>query len=690
MTISRPSLPALTSVMNIYVVYGQSNSTGTAAAKLYSVTDPTFGAAKLFGLDGRGSRNGTDVPTSWCDIAYPPSVLVFTALPATEIQEPLRARVRECFFFKMLDVLNRAQIAATGQRHRAVAASFGHTGYTIAQLISGENAYTNLVAGVTEICVDVIAAGLTPKIRGVIFVQSEANFAASGSGYAATVGTLQTNLETSLKAVTGQTEAVPMFITQQSNFGSSGTGFAGSIAYPILDQLSAHTTYADKVILASPMYQGETISNSNLHYYGHQAWRWGAGVGNAVAAKIINGTTWNPVRPKTITVASNIVDIEFHVPSGALVLDTTNATNTADGFYGFDFQQTGGTTTLTSVTLLNSTTVRFTLSGAPDGAYPRIRAGRNSAAGVVVSGLRTGARTCLRDSANSDARQCNWCTHFDTPIYPNILDNISTASTAAYSLRKLRAAYSGSAIRVRRSSDNVEADIGFTADGDLNQVALLAHCGANNGFVTTWYDQSGNARNVTQATAGSQPQIVTSGVVNLEGGKPSIAFDGVDDGLVNTAVGLPVGTNARSMNVVYTPRTTAGSNGICGQGVSGASSGQWFVFQNRGPAPAGNPYFAGFSLDLTDSQAPTLDAKVATATFASTNLTLFRNGTQFATAVRALNTTGNSLAIGSSPSFAERGNLFMKEITFFAINLDATNRQTLERNQGQYYGITVA
>lgn len=416
MTISRPALPPLTSVMNIYVVYGQSNSTGTAAAKLYSVSDPTFGAVKTFGLDGRGSRNGTDIPTSWADLAYPPSVLVFTGLPDTEINEPYRAQIRECFFYKTLEVVNRAQIAATNERHRAVVATFGHTGYTIAQLISGENAYTNLVAGVTEICVDVVAAGLTPKIRGVIYVQGEADFATSGSGYAATLGTLQSNLETSLKAVTSQSEDIPMFITQQSNFGTSGTGYPGAIAYPILDQLSAHTTYANKVILASPMYQGETISNSNLHYYGHQAWRWATGIGNAVAAKIVNGTTWNPVRPKTITRNSNIVDIEFWVPSGSLVLDTTYATNTSDGFYGFDFRQTGGSTTLTSVALLNSTTLRFTLSGAPNGTSPKIRAGRNSAAGLVVSGARTGARTCLRDSASSDARQCNWCVHFDEAV----------------------------------------------------------------------------------------------------------------------------------------------------------------------------------------------------------------------------------------------------------------------------------
>jgi hypothetical protein len=100
-------------------------------------------------------------------------------------------------------------------------------------------------------------------------------------------------------------------------------------------------------------------------------------------------------------------------------------------------------------------------------------------------------------------------------LYPN--------AAAAYSLRKLRTAYSGSAIRVRRSSDNTEQDIGFVS-GNLDTVSLLAFCGVGNGFVTTWYDQSGNARNATQATAANQPQIVNSGVAQLENGKNAIRF----------------------------------------------------------------------------------------------------------------------------------------------------------------------
>jgi len=104
-------------------------------------------------------------------------------------------------------------------------------------------------------------------------------------------------------------------------------------------------------------------------------------------------------------------------------------------------------------------------------------------------------------------------------IYPN--------AAAAYSLRKLRTAYTGPAIQVRNSS-NAVADIGFFGE-ELDTSALLSHCGAGNGFVTTWYDQSGNGYDATQTTAEYQPQIVSSGSVILENGKPAVQFDGVDD-----------------------------------------------------------------------------------------------------------------------------------------------------------------
>jgi hypothetical protein len=110
--------------------------------------------------------------------------------------------------------------------------------------------------------------------------------------------------------------------------------------------------------------------------------------------------------------------------------------------------------------------------------------------------------------------------------YVGLLDLFPNAA-AAYSLRKLRAAYSGSAVRVRKEVSLVssETDIGFAADGSLDTVSLLAFASdADNGdvFVVTWYDQS-LSNNATQATAGSQEIIVSNGnVVQDSAGDPAV------------------------------------------------------------------------------------------------------------------------------------------------------------------------
>ena len=118
-----------------------------------------------------------------------------------------------------------------------------------------------------------------------------------------------------------------------------------------------------------------------------------------------------------------------------------------------------------------------------------------------------------------------------------------TGSSVAHSLRKLKTTYSGYAIKVRRSSDNTETDIGFSGEV-LDTVSLLTFVGSGNGFVTTWYDQSGNDKHATQTTASKQPQIVSSGSVIVRNTKPTIKFDGVDDYLfINSAVNVSLKTN---------------------------------------------------------------------------------------------------------------------------------------------------
>jgi hypothetical protein len=130
-----------------------------------------------------------------------------------------------------------------------------------------------------------------------------------------------------------------------------------------------------------------------------------------------------------------------------------------------------------------------------------------------------------------------------TSSFSFLLDLYPSAA-GAFSLRKLRAAYTGNCVQVRRSSDNSTQDIGFI-NNVLDTTALLTFVGPNNGFVSIWYDQSVSNVNATQSTLANQPQIVTAGVLETLNSKPSIKFGNninVNLGLPNTGI-IPQPTN---------------------------------------------------------------------------------------------------------------------------------------------------
>jgi hypothetical protein len=137
----------------------------------------------------------------------------------------------------------------------------------------------------------------------------------------------------------------------------------------------------------------------------------------------------------------------------------------------------------------------------------------------------------------------------------------------------LRIAYTGSAIRVRRSSDNAEQNIGFDVSGNLDTTALTSFCSGTNGFVTTWYDQSGNSNNATQTTAASQPQIVSSGSVININSKPSLLTDGTNDSFTITSISTLL-TNYTLFNVGKRSASSVKYFGMAG----GTSPGQGHLF----------------------------------------------------------------------------------------------------------------
>jgi hypothetical protein len=165
--------------------------------------------------------------------------------------------------------------------------------------------------------------------------------------------------------------------------------------------------------------------------------------------------------------------------------------------------------------------------------------------------------------------------------HPNYVPFISTGllldqypnSAYAYSLRKLDNDYTGAAIRVRKdTTGQPEQDINFIGN-ELDTASLLMFLNARSGFVTTWYDQSGNSRNATMTVQANQPRIANLGVIERRQGKVSIFFDGSNDYLLNTVTEYAVnltqhyavssrGASVASTQTVYSTGILSGVNGF--------------------------------------------------------------------------------------------------------------------------------
>lgn len=92
-----------------------------------------------------------------------------------------------------------------------------------------------------------------------------------------------------------------------------------------------------------------------------------------------------------------------------------------------------------------------------------------------------------------------------------IIDKVQGA-VAAYSMRRLSARYNGPCLRVRRSSDNAEMDIGFVQQS-LDVATVVWFVDEGDGYVIKIYDQSGHGNHMLQDTAINQPVIASAGAV---------------------------------------------------------------------------------------------------------------------------------------------------------------------------------
>jgi hypothetical protein len=264
-----------------------------------------------------------------------------------------------------------------------------------------------------------------------------------------------------------------------------------------------------------------------------------------------------------------------------------------------------------------------------------------------------------------------WLGGFDPT---RLLDQVTNAYTA-YSLRRLRAAYSGSAIRVKRSSDNAEQDIGFVGN-DLDTASLLTFVGAGTGYIKTWYDQSGNGKNLQAASfvAANAPYIVDSGsLVTGFGSKPAVKFNGANtftsnNNFLKNAAGFPTSgdvgivayvqptTDRPTGHVWSSSNSSAGysSGYFYGHGWTGAAASNVLSMQNQ-------PELIIQNLDMANDQR-----------------SLWQNGQNIYTDKAITDFTANAnLYVGydNASSFKDTLKALVSELIVYNRELSATERQ---------------
>lgn len=279
---------------------------------------------------------------------------------------------------------------------------------------------------------------------------------------------------------------------------------------------------------------------------------------------------------------------------------------------------------------------------------------------------------------------------------PNLLLDTITGAGAAYSVRRVRGTYSGPLLQVRRSSDNATQDIGYTAQNDLDIATLTSFCGTDSAFVSVWYDQSGNARDLLQATVSAQPLLVSAGTLNTKNGKAAVKGDGTAAFLQNTSPfmygsgaanihtviagpgsqssGVHVGeTNSASANTLYDFRPSATNADTPAQ-----------FFRNDANSTYVSNSTAGTQIYLNNilNTLSNIDS--------GTNISHFVNGVQSFSGgysrpgVSSLNRF--TMFASGRPTIQGFLNAHIAEVIIYGLNNTTTNRQAVEANQKAYFG----
>ena len=298
-----------------------------------------------------------------------------------------------------------------------------------------------------------------------------------------------------------------------------------------------------------------------------------------------------------------------------------------------------------------------------------------------------------------------------TAQYSYILDTYGTSVHHAYSLRKLKSTYSGFCLRGSRTIGvtTVEVNIGFDSNFTISldsPITTISGAGSTSattlgqfagslGYsnpdgitqlqtvsVATWYDQSGNNKNVTNVVTGARPFIVylgdLMGISNYD--KPSVRF--VKNAthsltLVDTSI------NINNMSSYFTGWiATLGTANQIGYSVGGTAR---FLF----PYYNGTNIYAGYNATATAILLNTgltsnrkLYELISPTPGSTTLVEAWTNGSSSGTVAIA---TGTNTGIQVGTSLTNYFDGFINEIIGFQTNANRVQKETNINTYWQIY-----
>jgi hypothetical protein len=261
-----------------------------------------------------------------------------------------------------------------------------------------------------------------------------------------------------------------------------------------------------------------------------------------------------------------------------------------------------------------------------------------------------------------------------------LLDKVRNAS-AAYSVRKLRNAYAGYAMTVRRTSPAGSTNIGYLNGGDLDTASLLSYCASTDCFVSTWYDQSGNGKNLTQTTEANQPKIVSSGsLITGSNGKAELQLDGTTDSMTATFTSaVPLTIFSTLKQIAWTNAETLFDNSTW------ANNATSMRLSQRGSSPqVAIDSDGGGSMNTSLTLSTTYLVTVRSSSTAR-GLRANANSETTGTAPQQLTVSGVIIGDRADPGYKAQFNI--QEWVFYPVDMSSANQTTVRDDVNNYFRI---